>query len=180
MHRRRTPQPSGAAEGEHLKPSGQAAMRPPLPVVLVVDDGAFVADDHARAEDEFEVLTATRQRPRPNASSRANGFIQGILCDQRMPGETGSSWRVREQWLIPSASSPAYTDAEDIIAGTSTVPASTTVPGPQDAGPLLLTPAGAVRARTGCSRRTSAWRWICGPTEHRRSSGVVDVQRHPG
>lgn len=50
----------------------------------------------------------------------AGEMVQVILCDQRMPGETGVDFlkRVRDTWPEPVRMIiSGYTDSEDIIAG---------------------------------------------------------------
>uniref|UniRef100_UPI000D3917E9 sigma-54-dependent transcriptional regulator n=1 Tax=unclassified Variovorax TaxID=663243 RepID=UPI000D3917E9 len=90
-----------------------------MPTVLVVDDEVRSQDAIRRTlDEEFTVLTAgdaaeARQRLEHQA-------VSVILCDQRMPGETGVAFlkEVRERWpdtvrIVLSG----YTDSEDIIAG---------------------------------------------------------------
>jgi two-component system, NtrC family, response regulator HupR/HoxA len=90
-----------------------------LPTVLVVDDEVRSQDAMRRTLDEdFTVFTAT-------SAEEARGLLERqpvsvILCDQRMPGQTGVSFlkEVRERWpesvrIVISG----YTDSEDIIAG---------------------------------------------------------------
>jgi two-component system response regulator HupR/HoxA len=88
-----------------------------LPTVLVVDDEPRSLETLRRTlEEEFEVLTA-------NSAAEAEGilereWVQVILCDQRMPGETGVEFlsRVRDRWpdvirIIISG----FTDAGDLV-----------------------------------------------------------------
>ncbi|NDY89796.1 sigma-54-dependent transcriptional regulator [Ideonella livida] len=90
-----------------------------LPLVLVVDDEVRSQDAMRRTLDEdFRVLTA-------GSADEARDWLQRqevdvILCDQRMPGQTGVAFlkEVRERWpetvrIVISG----YTDSEDIIAG---------------------------------------------------------------
>jgi two-component system, NtrC family, response regulator HupR/HoxA len=90
-----------------------------LPTVLVVDDEVRSQDAMRRTLDEdFTVFTAS-------SAEEARGLLERqpvsvILCDQRMPGQTGVSFlkEVRERW--PEAVRiviSGYTDSEDIIAG---------------------------------------------------------------
>jgi two-component system, NtrC family, response regulator HupR/HoxA len=90
-----------------------------LPTVLVVDDEVRSQDAMRRTLDEdFTVFTAS-------SAEEARGLLERqpvsvILCDQRMPGQTGVSFlkEVRESW--PEAVRiviSGYTDSEDIIAG---------------------------------------------------------------
>ncbi|BBE71091.1 sigma-54-dependent transcriptional regulator [Oharaeibacter diazotrophicus] len=87
--------------------------------VLVIDDEVRSLETLRRVlADEFEVIGA---RSTGEAEAVLAGeMVQVILCDQRMPGETGVAFlkRVRDQWpdtvrMIISG----YTDSEDIIAG---------------------------------------------------------------
>ncbi len=96
----------------------------PLPLrqpatVLVVDDESRLQETTRRVlDDEFEVLTAgSADEARAILQERA---VSVILCDQRMPGQTGVEFlcEVRETWpevvrIIVSG----YTDSEDIVAG---------------------------------------------------------------
>lgn len=87
--------------------------------VLVVDDEVRSLESLRRVlAEEFEVLCAR------NAAEAAK-FLEGdivhaILCDQRMPGETGVEFlkRVRDTWPDPVRMIiSGYSDSEDIIAG---------------------------------------------------------------
>ncbi len=90
-----------------------------LPVVLVVDDEVRSLEAIRRTlEEEFKVLTAASAAEAEDILRKE--WVQVILCDQRMPGETGVAFleRVREAWpdvvrLVISG----YTDTDDIIAG---------------------------------------------------------------
>ncbi len=90
-----------------------------LPTILVIDDEVRSLEAIRRTlEDEFEVLTAT-------SAARAeeilkSDWVQVILCDQRMPGESGVSFleRVREDWPnVVRIILSGYTDTDDIIEG---------------------------------------------------------------
>lgn len=87
--------------------------------ILVVDDEVRSLEALRRVlGDEFEVLGA---RSAEEAEAVLSGeMVQVILCDQRMPGESGVSFlkRVRNQWPDPVRMIiSGYTDSEDIIAG---------------------------------------------------------------
>lgn len=90
-----------------------------LPAVLVVDDEVRSLEAIRRTlEEEFRVLTAASAAQAEDILRKE--WVQVILCDQRMPGETGVAFleRVREAWpdvvrLVISG----YTDTDDIIAG---------------------------------------------------------------
>jgi two-component system response regulator HupR/HoxA len=95
------------------------APAPDLPRVLVVDDEVRSQDAIRRTLDEdFTVLTASNADEARALLERHE--IAVILCDQRMPGQTGVVFlkEVRERW--PDAVRiviSGYTDSEDIIAG---------------------------------------------------------------
>jgi two-component system, NtrC family, response regulator HupR/HoxA len=90
-----------------------------LPRVLVVDDEVRSQDAIRRTLDEdFIVLTASNADEARTQLERHEFSV--ILCDQRMPGQTGVVFlkEVRERWpdtvrIVISG----YTDSEDIIAG---------------------------------------------------------------
>jgi two-component system response regulator HupR/HoxA len=87
--------------------------------VLVVDDEVRSLESIKRVLlDEFEVICA---RTAAEAEASLVGeMVQVILCDQRMPGESGVDFlkRVREFWPDPvRIIISGYTDSEDIIAG---------------------------------------------------------------
>jgi two-component system response regulator HupR/HoxA len=90
-----------------------------LATVLVVDDEVRSIEALRRVlADEFEVIGA---RDAAEAEAVLAGeMVQIILCDQRMPGESGVEFlkRVRDRWpdtirIIISG----YADSEDVIAG---------------------------------------------------------------
>ncbi|NEJ24591.1 response regulator [Rhizobium leguminosarum] len=94
-------------------------MTNPHATVLVVDDEVRSIEAIQRVlSDEFEVIGARNAR---EAEEVLQGeMVQVILCDQRMPGESGVEFlkRVRELWpdtirIIISG----YTDSGDIIEG---------------------------------------------------------------
>ena len=87
--------------------------------ILVVDDEVRSLESLRRVlADEFEVLCA---RNAAEAASFLEGdIVHAILCDQRMPGETGVEFlkRVRDIWPDPVRMIiSGYSDSEDIIAG---------------------------------------------------------------
>ncbi|MGD9669228.1 MAG: sigma-54-dependent transcriptional regulator [Hyphomicrobiaceae bacterium] len=90
-----------------------------LPAVLVVDDEVRSLESLARIlGDDFEVHTASNVTA-ANAILEKE-WIQAILCDQRMPDQSGVEFlkSVRERWpeiirMIVSG----YTDSHDIIDG---------------------------------------------------------------
>ncbi|MDD2670334.1 response regulator, partial [Zoogloea sp.] len=90
-----------------------------LPVVLVVDDEVRSQEALRRTlDEEFEVFTASSAEDAQKIMERET--VQVLLCDQRMPGESGVSFlkRVRSQWPdVVRIIISGYTDSEDIIAG---------------------------------------------------------------
>lgn len=88
-----------------------------LPTVLVIDDEPRSLETLRRTlEEEFDVLTAESAAEAEEILERE--WVQAILCDQRMPGETGVEFlsRVRDRWpevirIIISG----YTDAGDLV-----------------------------------------------------------------
>jgi two-component system, NtrC family, response regulator HupR/HoxA len=87
--------------------------------ILVVDDEVRSIEAIRRVlADEFEVI-GVRDAVEAEAVL-AGEMVQVILCDQRMPGETGVSFlkRARDQWPDPvRLIISGYMDSEDIIAG---------------------------------------------------------------
>ncbi|GLS30856.1 Response regulator receiver domain-containing protein [Mesorhizobium albiziae] len=94
-------------------------MTNPLATVLVVGDEVRSIEAIQRVlSDEIEVIGARNAK---EAEEVLEGeMVQVILCDQRMPGESGVEFlkRVRELWpdtirIVISG----YTDSSDIIEG---------------------------------------------------------------
>jgi two-component system response regulator HupR/HoxA len=87
--------------------------------VLVIDDEVRSLESLRRVlSDEFEVICAANAVEAE--AVLAGDMVQVILCDQRMPGESGVDFltRVRELWPDPIRMMiSGYTDSEDIIAG---------------------------------------------------------------
>ncbi|WP_428547366.1 sigma-54-dependent transcriptional regulator [Profundibacter sp.] len=89
------------------------------PTILIVDDEVRSLEALERTLfDDFDVLTAETTAEAERLL--ADNWVQVILCDQRMPEETGVAFltRVRDRWpdvirIIISG----YTEADDIIAG---------------------------------------------------------------
>jgi two-component system response regulator HupR/HoxA len=90
-----------------------------LPTVLLVDDEVRSQESMRRTlEEDFRILTASdADQARALLEQHA---VAVIVCDQRMPGQTGVAFlkEVRERWpdtvrIVISG----YTDSEDIIAG---------------------------------------------------------------
>ena len=108
--------PPARAGAHPMSRTGKSAR---LPGVLVVDDEVRSQEALRRTlDEEFEVFTASSADEAWRIMERETVHI--VLCDQRMPGESGVGFlkRVRAQWpdvvrLIISG----YTDSEDIIAG---------------------------------------------------------------
>jgi two-component system response regulator HupR/HoxA len=91
----------------------------PSGAVLIVDDELRSRESLQRVlAEEFDVLCAA------NASEAeavlAGDLVQVILCDQRMPGESGVDFlrRARETWPDPVRMIiSGFSESEDIIAG---------------------------------------------------------------
>jgi two-component system response regulator HupR/HoxA len=87
--------------------------------VLIVDDEKRSLESLRRVLGaEFQILCA--QNAEEAEAILAGDLVQVLLCDQRMPGESGVEFltRVRERWPEPVRMIiSGYTDAEDIIAG---------------------------------------------------------------
>ena len=90
-----------------------------LPTVLVVDDEPRSLEALERNLcEEFRVLTATSAAEAERLVEREEVDI--VLCDQRMPGESGVQFLARLRKNHPDIVRiilSGYTDAEDIIAG---------------------------------------------------------------
>jgi two-component system response regulator HupR/HoxA len=91
----------------------------PSGAVLIVDDELRSRESLQRVlSEEFDVLCA--QNAREAEAILAGDLVQVILCDQRMPGETGVEFlrRVREAWPDPVRMIiSGFSESEDIIAG---------------------------------------------------------------
>jgi len=87
--------------------------------VLIVDDEKRSLESLRRVlGGEFQIVCAASAAEAE--AVLAGDLVQVILCDQRMPGESGVEFltRVREHWPEPVRMIiSGYTDAEDIIAG---------------------------------------------------------------
>lgn len=97
------------------RPLAQSAM----PTVLIVDDELRSQEALRRTlEDDFTVITAS-------SADDARSLLEDrpvhvILCDQRMPGQTGVQFlrEVRERWPdVVRIIISGYADSEEIIAG---------------------------------------------------------------
>ena len=120
------------------------------PLVLVVDDEVRSQEAIRRTLDEdFRVLTASD-------TAEARGLLDRhgvgvILCDQRMPGQTGVDFlrEVREQWPeVVRIVISGYADSEDIIAGVNQAGIFQYVLKPWVPEHLLQTVRNAVEARS--------------------------------
>ena len=91
----------------------------PSGAVLIVDDELRSRESLQRVlAEEFDVLCA--QNANEAESILAGDLVQVILCDQRMPGESGVDFlrRVRDQWPDPVRMIiSGFSESEDIIAG---------------------------------------------------------------
>ena len=87
------------------------------PTVLVVDDEPRSLETLRRTlEEEFEVLTANSAAEAEQILERE--WVQVILCDQRMPNETGVEFlsRVRDRWPeVVRIIISGFTDAGDLV-----------------------------------------------------------------
>lgn len=85
-----------------------------LPTVLIVDDEPRSLETLRRTlEEEFDVLTA--QSAQAAEALLEKEWVHAILCDQRMPGETGVEFlsRVRESWPdVVRIITSGFTDAD--------------------------------------------------------------------
>lgn len=90
-----------------------------LPTVLIVDDEIRSLEALRRTlEEDFTVFTASNVDAALEILRQE--FIQIIVCDQRMPGQSGVTFlkHVRADWPdIVRIMLSGYTDTEDIIAG---------------------------------------------------------------
>ena len=88
-----------------------------LPTILVVDDEPRSLETLRRTlEEEFEVLTADNAAEAEKLLE--SEWVQAILCDQRMPDETGVDFlsRVRDRWPeVVRIIISGYTDAGDLV-----------------------------------------------------------------
>lgn len=74
-------------------------MASPLPAVLLVDDEPHSLSAMRMAlEDEFDILTAADARAA--LAQMEDNWVQVVICDQRMPGQTGVAFLtdLRERW----------------------------------------------------------------------------------
>ena len=132
-------------------PDPQAAAMDPrddLPLVLVVDDELRSQEAMRRTLDEdFRVLTAGDTDIARQLISRHEVAV--VLCDQRMPGQTGIEFlkEVRERWPeVVRIVISGYADSEDIIAGVNEAGIYQYVLKPWVPEHLLQTVQGAVEA----------------------------------
>lgn len=94
-----------------------------LPAVLVVDDELRSQEALRRTlEEDFEVFCASNaiEAMEILEMEQSTASIRIVLCDQRMPEQTGVQFlkEVRSRWPdIVRIILSGYTDAEDIIAG---------------------------------------------------------------
>ncbi len=91
----------------------------PSGAVLIIDDELRSRESVQRVlSEEFDVLCAANAKEAE--AVLAGDLVQVILCDQRMPGETGVDFlrRVRELWPDPVRMIiSGFSESEDIIAG---------------------------------------------------------------
>jgi len=119
-----------------------------LPVVLVVDDEVRSQEAMRRTlDEEFQVLTAGDAEAARALLERHRVAV--ILCDQRMPGQSGVDFlkQVRQQWPeVVRVVISGYADSEDIIAGVNEAGIWQYVLKPWVPEHLLATVRGAVEA----------------------------------
>lgn len=124
--------------------------QPPLPTVLVVDDETRSQDALRRTlDDDFAVLTASSAAEARTLLQRHDVAV--LLCDQRMPGQTGVEFlkEVRQDWPdVVRIIISGYTDSEDIITGINEAGIYRYVLKPWSPEHLLDT------VRTACEART--------------------------
>ncbi len=91
----------------------------PSGTVLIIDDEVRSRESLQRVlAEEFDVLCA--QNAQEAEAVLAGDLVQVIICDQRMPGESGVEFlrRVRDLWPDPVRMIiSGFTESEDIIAG---------------------------------------------------------------
>lgn len=118
-----------------------------LPTILIVDDEKRSLESLERTLiDDFDVRTASSTKEAEKTLEQE--WVQIILCDQRMPDETGVEFlkRVREQWPdIIRIIISGYTDADDIITGLNEAGIYQYITKPWKPEKLLLTLKNAVK-----------------------------------
>ncbi len=116
-------------------------------IILVIDDEARSLQTLRRVLDEdFTVLTAAGAIEAEAILQRETPAV--ILCDQRMPGQSGVEFlqRVREAWPDPVRMIiSGYTDSEDILAAINDAGIYRFIAKPWDPEALLEAVRGAVR-----------------------------------
>jgi two-component system response regulator HupR/HoxA len=119
-----------------------------LPLVLLVDDEVRSQESMRRTLDEdFQILTASDADAARVLLERH--AVTVILCDQRMPGQSGVDFlkEVRERWPeVVRIVISGYADSEDIIAGINEAGIYQYVLKPWVPDHLLQTVKGAVEA----------------------------------
>jgi two-component system response regulator HupR/HoxA len=120
----------------------------PLPTILIVDDEIRSLEALRRTlEEDFTVFTVPGAEEALAVLGRE--FIQVILCDQRMPGQSGVEFlrRARAEWPdVVRIILSGYTDAGDIIAGINEAGIWQYILKPWRPDQLLLTLRGAAEA----------------------------------
>jgi len=118
-----------------------------LPTILIVDDEKRSLEALERnLIDDFDVRTAANTKEAEQILQQE--WVQIILCDQRMPDETGVEFlqRVRTQWPdIIRIIISGYTDADDIITGLNEAGIYQYITKPWKPEELLLTLKNAVK-----------------------------------
>lgn len=159
---------------------------PDLPLVLVVDDELRSQEAMRRTlDDDFRILTAGDTDIARQLLSRHP--VSVVLCDQRMPGQTGIEFlkEVRERWPdVVRIVISGYADSEDIIAGVNEAGIYQYVLKPWVPEHLLQTVHGAVEAahlhrglrRLELDMRASPQALRARQAAHRRASRRTDGQ----
>ncbi len=121
---------------------------PLLPAILIVDDEVRSLEALRRTlEEDFTVFTA--QSVEEALAVLRGEFVHVIVCDQRMPGQSGVEFlkRVRADWPdVVRIILSAYIEAESIIAGINEAGIWQYLLKPWQPDQLLLTLRGAVDA----------------------------------
>lgn len=118
-----------------------------LPIVLVVDDEVRSQESLRRVlAEEFQVVCASSASEA--SAILGSELVHAILCDQRMPGQSGVDFLrdVRNSWPDPVRMIiSGYTDAEDIIAGVNEAGIYQYITKPWEPDQILKTVRGALQ-----------------------------------
>lgn len=162
--------------------------------ILVVDDEAHSVSAMKMAlEDEFDVFTADGAEEARKVMSEE--WIQAIICDHRMPGQTGADFlaEVREQWPeTVRIVITGYTDPADMIQAINKAGVQQFITKPWHPDQLIMAARNAVKlfhlAREN-ERMALEMRYLASTAESRlatrrdalkRSKGFESILRCPG